>query len=205
MPRRPNEARREQLLDELERIFRTEGFLHLRVGTLAGRLHCSRSTLYELAGSKEQLFARVVERFADRAVTEAAAYAEAAESPRERVLRFFSVIAEYQARTSAQFWRDAYGFGPTAARFAESRAWGVVRVKAYLDEGIAAAVLRPANTAFIAHVIWLAAAASRDPDVLERTGISTRDAMQELGALIVNGMMVQERDVGSSGGGQATG
>jgi len=193
MPRRPNEARREQLLDELEKIFLTEGFLHLRVGTLASRLHCSRSTLYELADSKEELIGRVVARFADRAVTEAAEYAETSESPVERITRFFSVIATYQDKGSARFWREAYTHPGTLARFDRSRSWGIDKIKGYLDEGIASGTLRPANTAFIAHVIWLAARATRDPDLLETLGASSGDAVLELGALVVKGMAAPEQ------------
>ena len=58
--------RREEILDELEAIFLAEGFRGLTVGTLAARLRCSRSTLYALAATKEELYLRVSDRILRR-------------------------------------------------------------------------------------------------------------------------------------------
>lgn len=190
MPPRPNEARREQLLDELQELFLSEGFLHLRIGALASRLKCSRSTLYELADSKEALFVRIVERFADRAVEDAASLAAACTSPVDRVARFVEVIARRQALGSPEFWRDAYEYAPTAQRFSERASSGVAMIREYLDEGIEAGVFRPTNTAFTAHLVWLLTRASRDGDALATAGIDSGEAVREIGALLLSGMGV---------------
>ena len=55
--------RQTELLDQLEALFLAEGFAGFTLDDLAGRLHCSKSTLYALAGSKEQLAMRVVRHF----------------------------------------------------------------------------------------------------------------------------------------------
>ena len=47
--------RRTELFDALIALFLDEGFAHLTLDDIAGRLRCSKSTLYTLAGSKEQL------------------------------------------------------------------------------------------------------------------------------------------------------
>ena len=47
--------RQAELLDQLEELFLAEGFARFTLDDLALRLHCSKSTLYALAGSKEQL------------------------------------------------------------------------------------------------------------------------------------------------------
>ena len=49
------QARRAELLDELVTLFLAEGFGALTLDELARRLRCSKSTLYGLAASKEQL------------------------------------------------------------------------------------------------------------------------------------------------------
>lgn len=188
MPPRPNQARREQLLAELETILLTEGFLHLRVGALASRLKCSRSTLYELAESKEELFARVVERFRDSVVREAIERAEAHASPADKLVTLLEVVADRQPEGSPAFWRDVRADEATRAVFDEGRSWGVHRAKQYLDEGVADGTFRPANTDFLAHVIWLAGAASRDPAVLERTNIDSGEAVREIERLLISGL-----------------
>lgn len=188
MPPRPNQMRREELLDEIEQIMITEGFLHLRVGALATRLNCSRSTLYALAESKEALFVRVVSRIIDRAVDEATMRAAEFSAPADKVVAFFSALAKHQAGIATPFWRDAYAFEPTAECFSESRDNGVSTVRGYLDDGIKAGVMRPANTQFLARVSWMTAQASRDSDVLERANISSEEALMEFCTLLVVGM-----------------
>ena len=60
-------TRQAQLLDQLEELFLAEGFAGFTLEDLAVRLHCSKTTLYALAGSKEQLAVRVVRHFFRRA------------------------------------------------------------------------------------------------------------------------------------------
>jgi AcrR family transcriptional regulator len=55
--------RQTELLDQLEALFLAEGFARFTLDDLAARLHCSKTTLYALAGSKEQLALRVVRHF----------------------------------------------------------------------------------------------------------------------------------------------
>src|SRR5213076_1897274 len=54
-PRRRPTARQRALLADLEALFLAEGFAAFTLDDLAGRLRCSKSTLYALAPSKEQL------------------------------------------------------------------------------------------------------------------------------------------------------
>ncbi|MFD6073446.1 TetR/AcrR family transcriptional regulator, partial [Amycolatopsis lurida] len=51
--RRQPTARQRALLSELEAVFLAEGFSQFTLDDLAARLHCSKSTLYALAPSKE--------------------------------------------------------------------------------------------------------------------------------------------------------
>jgi AcrR family transcriptional regulator len=53
--RRVDSERRVQLLKDLEELVLAEGFLALSVDDLAHRLHCSKATLYSVAGNREQL------------------------------------------------------------------------------------------------------------------------------------------------------
>jgi len=162
--------------------------LQSRVGVLADRLHCSRSTLYKLAPSKEELFVLIVDRYADAAVHEAMREAEAQCSPIEKVAVLLETVANWQRMGSAAFWTDAMEFEGTAARFSEKRAWGIGVLRGYLDEGVSNGAFRPANTAFIAHLVWMGMLATRDSSVLDRVGLDTQGAVREIGHLILSGM-----------------
>jgi AcrR family transcriptional regulator len=55
-------ARHREVLDELEHLFLTHGFVGWTIGGLAARVGCSRRTLYELAPSKDELVLVVLDR-----------------------------------------------------------------------------------------------------------------------------------------------
>ena len=55
--------RREELLDQLVSLFLAEGFRHFTLDDLSARLHCSKSTLYTLGQTKDQVTVNVVRRF----------------------------------------------------------------------------------------------------------------------------------------------
>ncbi|HSK48627.1 MAG TPA: TetR/AcrR family transcriptional regulator [Coriobacteriia bacterium] len=188
MPPKPNEKRREQLLDQLQSLILKEGFCHLRVGTLADRLHCSRSTLYKLAPSKDDLISLVFERYTDAAIAEGEREAGKLRGAADRIMRFSDVIDSRQMEGSVQFWRDVRDTPHVAEVLAEKRNRGYLVVRRFLDEGVGSGEFRPANTAFIAHIIWMAARETRDPDLMVRLGLDRSQASHELSRLIVYGM-----------------
>jgi len=181
-------TRREELLDQIQSLILVEGFTQLRVGTLAAHLRCSRSTIYKLAPSKDELIALVFQRIVDQALAEASAEAELLEDPAERVVRFTEVIGRWQAKGSEAFWRDVRNHPQASDVLSETRAKGYGILKGYLDEGIAAGRFRPANTAFVAYLIGNSYRAARDPDVVRHLGITSDEAVREIGRLIAYGM-----------------
>jgi AcrR family transcriptional regulator len=60
---RPRTARALAVLEELEALYKAEGFAHFTAEELAARLRCSRRMLYQLAPSLDELAALVVDRF----------------------------------------------------------------------------------------------------------------------------------------------
>lgn len=188
MSSQPDTRRREELLNQVQSLILVEGFAQLRVGALAAHLRCSRSTLYKLAPSKDELIALVFERYVDNAIERAKTEAEKLQSPPERIIRFTEVIAEEQTRGSATFWRDVLSHPLAADVLSETRVRGNGILKGYLDAGIEIGVFRPANTAFVAHLIWVCAREARDPDVLRRFDATTDEATAEIGRMVAYGM-----------------
>jgi AcrR family transcriptional regulator len=60
-------ARRTEILEGLIELFLAEGFSRFNLDDLATHLQCSKSTLYVVAPSKEQLITAVVRAFFRRA------------------------------------------------------------------------------------------------------------------------------------------
>jgi len=189
MPTRPDERRREELLADLETIMLDEGFAQWRVGTLAARLRCSRTTLYRLAPSKDALIHLLVDGFAGKGVAEARAESLQQPSPSEAIIRYAEVINRWHRKGSPRFWADIQSNEATRSLIEEDYAKrGADVVQAYLDQGVEMGLFRPANTAFIATLMWRSARLTRDPALLESLGLNMADAMEEFARLFVYGM-----------------
>lgn len=166
-----------------------EGFSDWRIGALATRLRCSRSTLYKLAPCKEELVLRVFESVVTRALTDSKAQADSVASPAGAVIRYTESIHRWQKMGSRQFWVDVSTTEAIQSRmhnvFAKS---SCDAVKGYLDRGVATGDFRPANTAFIAAIIWQSSHMTRNPEIMAEFGLEVGPAVQELGRFIVSGM-----------------
>ena len=111
---RPYSERQEHLLDALEEIFLQEGFRSVAVGELAARLHCSRSTLYGVAPSKQRLFLVVLERLLARIRELAhAAYHDNC-AVQERVVRGMTPGVAELRKAGVLFFADIAGFDSEA-------------------------------------------------------------------------------------------
>src|SRR3954470_11637208 len=84
--------RQAELLDQLEGLFLAEGFARFTLDDLAVRLRCSKSTLYALAGSKEQLALRVVRHFFRKATDAVEAQTLRQTDPGLRVVAYLSAV-----------------------------------------------------------------------------------------------------------------
>jgi len=199
MPLRPDQKRRESLLEELTDIVLSEGFAHLRVGGLADRLHCSRSTLYKLAPSKDELIVMLCERYINRAIDDALLKTEGCETVREKLVAFADVIAVRQAAGSDHFWRDFRDTPETATILGWPRARGYQEVRRMLEEGVASGEFRELPVRFVSFVVWSTARASRDPELLKDFGLDQANAIRELIRLVVDGAKAPlEQGVGGS-------
>src|SRR5919206_2511837 len=85
--------RQAELLDQLEALFLADGFARFTLDELAERLHCSKSTLYALAGSKEQLSLRVIRHFFRKATAAVEAHTVREGDPGLRVVAYLTAVA----------------------------------------------------------------------------------------------------------------
>src|SRR5689334_1877464 len=93
-------ARRAEILDGLVDLFLAEGFLAFNMDDLAVRLQCSKSTLYSVAASKEQLIAAVVRSFFREASERVEQLSAEASDPVERIATYLEAIAQELAPAS---------------------------------------------------------------------------------------------------------
>lgn len=187
-PAAPADARRERLLEALEEIFLAEGFRRVTIGGLAARLRCSRTTLYQLAPGKEELFLAVVDRFLRRIRRLGEAGLREARDPVDRLRAYLEPGVTETRGASAAFSADVDAL-PAARRLFEAhqreRTEGLARLVA---EGVREGVFHGVHPELAAEVMMVAVRRVKEPDFLERAKLSMSEAFEEVGRLMRYGL-----------------
>ncbi|SFA53871.1 transcriptional regulator, TetR family [Rhodococcoides kroppenstedtii] len=128
-------ARRAELFDAVVALFLADGFAHFTLDEIAGRLHCSKSTLYTLAPSKDELVVAAVRHFF-RAATDAVDAADRAASDAggervtaRRLAAYLGAVGEALAPASESFVSDLAAFEPTRSVYERNTAAAADRVR----------------------------------------------------------------------------
>ena len=181
----PATARRQSLLDSLVDIFLAEGFMSFTLDQLAERLHCSKSTLYTLAKSKEQLSKAVIVHYFRRSAAAVEAKVAAVDGLVEEYLE--SVAEELRVAQPA-FYRDLDLFPPGREVYEHNGSLAAARVQQLIAKGAAAGVYRAVNTEFVADFIANALARISRGEVADATGIDDSHAFHLLSDLVMGGL-----------------
>lgn len=185
--RRPT-PRQAELLDRLLDLFLAEGFSQFTVEDLAARLHCSKSTLYALAASKDRLAAEVVRYFFRRAAARVEARIARTTSAGERLAGYLAGVSEELRPASRQFLDDVAAFDATREAYARNSRAAADRVRAFIHEGMTAGEFRDVPEAFVAEMVGATIAAIQRGEVGERTGLSDAAAFEALAAFLLGGL-----------------
>jgi AcrR family transcriptional regulator len=180
-------ARRRQLLVGLVNLFLAEGFLAFSVEDLALRLQCSKTTLYGVAPSKEQLITAVVRAFFRGATERIEARLEREPDPVRRIRSYLEAIAEELAPASAAFFADLDAFAPAREVYAQNTAIAARRV-----QDLVKAAERPGRTldaAFVGAVAGTVMEAIQRGEMKAVTSHSDAAAYRLLADLIVAGVI----------------
>lgn len=181
--------RQEQILDALEALVRREGFGELTVAELAARLKCSRSTLYALAPSKEQLFLIVEARLLERIQSTARAAAEQHSDPTARLQGYMEGALEVIRDIETLFLAEIQAHAPARRLVDEFRRITIGDLRALIEEGIAAGVFQPVNARLAAELLDAAASRMQDPRVLGEAGVTAGQALADVIQVITRGLL----------------
>jgi AcrR family transcriptional regulator len=180
--------RQAELLDQLEELFLAEGFSRFTLDDLALRLHCSKSTLYALAGSKEQLAHRVVKHFFRKATAAVEADTVTEEDPARRVTAYLSAVARALAPAGPAFHRDLDSFPPGREVYERNTAMAAERVRALIADGVTQGRFREVHPALIADTVTTLMFRIGRGDTERATGLDDATAYRELAALLLHGI-----------------
>lgn len=180
--------RRDQVLDDLIELFLAEGFLAFGVGDLAARLHCSRSTIYLVAASKEQIVLAAVRGFFRRAAERIAERVALEPDPGARLAVYLTAVAAELRPASETFYADLQAYPPAAETYRENTRLAARRVQELVTEGVAAGALRPVDARFVGAAVAQVMTGIQDRTIGSATGLDDAEAYRQLAELVMHGL-----------------
>lgn len=179
---------RDALLDELLALYLAEGFGGFTLAALAARLHCSKTTLYGLGDSKEQLTANALKRFFRAATAAVEARTAAVADPADRIAAYLRAVADQLRPASPAFMADLAAVPLAREIYERNTAIAAARVAQLIDEGVRAGRFRSVHAAFVADTVAAAMQRIQTGRVRAATGLSDAAAYDELAALVLDGL-----------------
>jgi AcrR family transcriptional regulator len=189
--RRPVNARRAQLLDKLRDLFLAEGFAHFTLDDLASRLRCSKSTLYTLAGSKEQLAVRVVAYYFKSATEAIEKQVAEVDDVRDKVRVYLEAAAEALRPASREFIDDMAANFATRATYEANAHAAADRIRGYIGDGVRRGVFREVHAALVAEMVGRTIVGIQRGEIGERTGLSDAEAFAALSQFLLGGLTAE--------------
>jgi len=189
--RRSAPSRRERLLDDIEEIFLAQGFSTVTIDELCRRLSCSKTTLYTVASTREQIIQAVVRHFFARATTAIEARLDSEASPADRIVSYLAGVGAAMHRNSYAFYADMVTFAPTAEIYRMNSQAAARRVQGMIEEGVRDGSFRRADAALAGLTVAYLMDGVQSGEVLDATGMNAGDAFTELGQLLIHGLSVR--------------
>ncbi|MEV4313964.1 TetR/AcrR family transcriptional regulator [Actinocrispum sp. NPDC049592] len=183
-----SDSRREELLLRLENLILAEGFARLTVDDLASRLQCSKSTLYAIAASKEQLVVVAMRHFFREATARVAEKVASITDPPQRIAAYLSGLGEELRHMSPECYADMVSAEATAEIYAKHSLATAHRVRESIQDGVASGAFRAVNADFAGGAVSLLIDGIQHGELLDRTGLSTADAYTELAAFVLSAL-----------------
>ncbi|MFT4044939.1 MAG: hypothetical protein QM673_17390, partial [Gordonia sp. (in: high G+C Gram-positive bacteria)] len=180
--------RRNDLFDGLLNLMLAEGFAHLAIADLAARLRCSKSTLYTLADSREQLVTKTVTHFFRSATARVESRVVAATDARDAVITYLIAVGDALAPASEQFMADLHDFSPTRALYEHNTAAAARRVRELISDGVDAGDFRDVDAAFAGDLAATMMSRIQRREVASRTGLDDASAYRQLASILMHGI-----------------
>jgi AcrR family transcriptional regulator len=187
-PVRRRTTRQLDLLDRLVDLMAAEGFARFTLDDLAERLRCSKTTLYQLANSKQELVVEVVKQYFRAAVEAVESRVDREEDPRMRVDTYLRAVADHLQPLSREFMDDLQAFEPAGEVYRGNTAAAGDRIRTLIAEGIDAGAFRPVHAAFMGEMVAATMFEIQRGQVGARLGMTDSQAYAELASTVVSAL-----------------
>lgn len=178
---------------DLLALFLREGFAQFTLDDLAARLRCSKSTLYALAPSKEQLARRVVSRFFRAATEQVEKRVAEAATARERIAFYLQAAAEELKPASDRFVADVAAYGPTQAVYERNAQAAAARIRTFILDGVAEGIFRDVHARLVGEMAGWLIEGIQTGVLGRRAEVSDAEAFAALSDLLLGGLELTGR------------
>lgn len=182
------DERREALLGQLEELVLDRGFSDLTLDQVAAELRCSKSALYAIAASKEQLVTMVVKRFFREATAKIERTVAPITDPREQVAAYLAGVGDEMRRMSPACYEDMVRFPVTRDIYDVNSRAAADHVRQMIQDGIEQGVFRSVHARFIGEAVSVLIESIQHGGLLERVELSSGDAYAQLSSLVLGAL-----------------
>jgi AcrR family transcriptional regulator len=169
-----SDERGAQLLEQLIELYLAEGFGAFGMADLAARLRCSRSSLYLVASSKEQIILTAVRRYFARAEERIEARVAAEPDLGKRIAVALDAVAI----------ADLAEFAPAQELYEDNTRRAAQRIQDIITAGVEAGTLRPVNARFVGAAVAEVMAAIQTGRIEAATGLDDAEAYRALSEVV---------------------
>lgn len=181
-------ARQQELLDRLVDLCEAEGFAGFTLDDLTVRLGCSKTTLYSLAGSKQELAVEVVRASFRRATDLVETRLAGVEGAGPRIGTYLRAVADRLQSLSAAFLADIAAHEATDAVYRRNTEAAADRIRQLVSEGVASGELRQVHAGFVAEMVAATMFDIQRGRLFERLELSDAEAYTELADFVVQAL-----------------
>jgi AcrR family transcriptional regulator len=179
-----SDERGAQLLEQLIELYLAEGFGAFGMADLAARLRCSRSSLYLVASSKEQIILTAARRYFARAEERIEARVAAEPDLGKRIAVALDAVAIELAPASERFYADLAEFAPAQELYEDNTRRAAQRIQDIITAGVEAGTLRPVNARFVGAAVAEVMAAIQTGRIEAATGLDDAEAYRALSEVV---------------------
>jgi AcrR family transcriptional regulator len=182
--------RQQEVLDVVEAVFLRDGGRGVRIGELAAEASCSRSTLYELAPSREALLLLVLDRLLRRTMRRAAEAIDGAGDPVDRLRGMMTTGALDFAALGPQFLEAVREHPPSQRLFDRRLAEGRDVLERLIADAMEQGYFRHVESRVVAEAIIAIVMRFTDPQVSRSSNPTTAADLTEMVDVIIEGLRV---------------
>ena len=175
-----DDVRRRAIIDELVPLFLAEGFLAFSLEDLARRLGRSKSTLYAVAASKEQIILATVREVFRRSTEAVEARVQAEPDPQRRIAVYLDAISDELSPASPTYFADIDAYEPAREVYRHNIRVAAQRVRDLVEES----GQRRVAPRFIGTVVALVTEAIHRGEVEADTDLDDAAAFHQLALLV---------------------